>query len=242
MKNKLSKQAMKINNINKIVAGLFIAFTVSSCVKDENSPGYEYMPDMYRSPAIEAYVDYGEVRSWLPNDSLKDRLTALQPPMGTISYSGKEANELNLPYKRFPSKAMIKTHGLVSQYYSETDYEESVNDKSPLAFNLENAKKGEELYNRFCDHCHGAEGKSDGAIAEKGFIIPTSNAFDRPEGQMFYSITYGRNMMGSHASQLNKKERWQVIQYIHVLNNGGTFPTETEKNVVSDTTIVTEIQ
>jgi len=35
-----------------------------------------------------------------------------------------------------------------------------------------------------------------------------------PEGQMFYSVAYGKNMMGSYASQLSRKQRWQVIKYI----------------------------
>ncbi len=35
-----------------------------------------------------------------------------------------------------------------------------------------------------------------------------------PEGQMFYSVTYGKNKMGSYASQLNTKQRWMVIAYI----------------------------
>ncbi|MEN8810342.1 MAG: hypothetical protein ABF272_03010, partial [Flavobacteriales bacterium] len=38
---------------------------------------------------------------------------------------------------------------------------------------------------------------------------------ERPDGQMFYSITYGKGVMGAHASQLNQKERWQVINYIN---------------------------
>jgi hypothetical protein len=35
-----------------------------------------------------------------------------------------------------------------------------------------------------------------------------------PEGQMFYSVTYGKNKMGSYASQLNTEQRWMVIAYI----------------------------
>ena len=35
-----------------------------------------------------------------------------------------------------------------------------------------------------------------------------------PEGQMFYSVTYGKNLMGSYASQLSRKQRWQIIRYI----------------------------
>jgi hypothetical protein len=35
-----------------------------------------------------------------------------------------------------------------------------------------------------------------------------------PEGQMFYSVTYGKNKMGSYASQLDARQRWMVIQFI----------------------------
>ena len=35
-----------------------------------------------------------------------------------------------------------------------------------------------------------------------------------PDGQMFYSVTYGKNKMGSYASQLDSRQRWMVIDYI----------------------------
>jgi hypothetical protein len=35
-----------------------------------------------------------------------------------------------------------------------------------------------------------------------------------PAGQMFYSVTYGKGMMGSYASQLNTVQRWMVIAFI----------------------------
>jgi SNF family Na+-dependent transporter len=35
-----------------------------------------------------------------------------------------------------------------------------------------------------------------------------------PAGQMFYSLAYGKNTMGSYASQMTRKQRWQVIAYI----------------------------
>ena len=44
-------------NIIAPVAAVMAVLT--GCVTDPNSPGLEYMPDMYRSPAVEAYVDYG---------------------------------------------------------------------------------------------------------------------------------------------------------------------------------------
>ena len=35
-----------------------------------------------------------------------------------------------------------------------------------------------------------------------------------PQGTMFHSMTYGKGQMGSYASQLNTKQRWEVIAYI----------------------------
>ena len=45
------------------------------------------------------------------------------------------------------------------------------------------------------------------------------------EGQMFYSIYYGKGMMGSHASLLNKKEIWTLVHYVRKFQdpNYGTF-------------------
>ena len=35
-----------------------------------------------------------------------------------------------------------------------------------------------------------------------------------PEGTMFHVTTYGKGNMGSYASQLDRKQRWMVVQYI----------------------------
>ena len=52
----------------------FVFTTVSSCVKHPDSPGYEYVDDMFRSQAIEAYIDYGLVGDKV-NDTLKNTIS-----------------------------------------------------------------------------------------------------------------------------------------------------------------------
>jgi hypothetical protein len=42
-----------------------------------------------------------------------------------------------------------------------------------------------------------------------------------PMGQMMYSVTYGKNLMGSYASQLSTKQRWMVIHYVKSKQPGG---------------------
>ncbi len=41
------------------------------------------------------------------------------------------------------------------------------------------------------------------------------------DGTMFHSVTYGRNTMGSYASQLTTEQRWMVIQYIRDKQSAG---------------------
>ncbi len=33
-------------------------------------------------------------------------------------------------------------------------------------------------------------------------------------GTMFHSVTYGKGNMGSYASQLDRKQRWMIVQYV----------------------------
>ncbi len=35
-----------------------------------------------------------------------------------------------------------------------------------------------------------------------------------PIGQMYYSVTYGKNLMGPYSSQLNHHQRWLVVNYV----------------------------
>jgi mono/diheme cytochrome c family protein len=44
--------------------------------------------------------------------------------------------------------------------------------------------------------------------------LTSSHYVEMPVGTMFHSITYGKGNMGSYASQLSRKQRWMVIQYV----------------------------
>ena len=188
----------KINMSIKSIASL-LGFVVlggiilNSCKSDPNSPGVEYMPDMYRSPSYETYGVGKE----------ENGMSARIPAENSIS-----RGEDNLPYA-----------------YPETleGYEAAgANLKNPLANTEENVAKGKAVYMRFCVHCHGKKGKGDGTVPTNS-EFPTVPAYDGatlkdlPEGKMFHSIHYGKNLMGSHASQLTKTERWQVVLFVQTL-------------------------
>jgi mono/diheme cytochrome c family protein len=190
------------------VAGFLLNGLTSCGKKDPNSPGVEFMPDMYRSPSLEYYSVHT-----VDGDTVYN---AKHPVKGTVA------------------------RGYIPFMYenSPTGYESAgVNLKNPL---LENNREkleadGEVLYTKFCIHCHGATGQGDGKVAAKLPGAPPSYSGtlkNLPEGKIFYSITYGKGLMGQHASQVNQEERWKLVAYVQKLQGPKEAP-------VSDSTKVT---
>jgi mono/diheme cytochrome c family protein len=180
----------------------------------------EYMPDMYRSAPIEAYVDYGEFKG-KHVDSLVKSNPALLPPAGTVPYSSNSLNDL--PYEHGVLPGFDKSHGLYGVPVDSNGYSNSATDVNPIGFSEDVAKEGKRLYGNFCIHCHGEKGDGQGSV-----VVNSNGAFPAPPsyqtalkdlsaGKIFYSMTYGKGLMGSHASQLSKEERWKVVYHVQKL-------------------------
>ena len=203
---------------------VIVAFAmITSCTTDPNSPGVEYMPDMYRSPAIEAYVDYGEDPYYVTEEvavSQRNKQSARKPVAGSIAFQEKD-KALVLPYP-YPN---------TTEGYELAGKE----NRSPLPTTLENIEAGALSFGLMCSHCHGENGKGDGAISKNGHIlgIPdfSGKLKDLPEGKMYHTLMYGKGLMGSHASQISPKGLWQIVQYIKVMQNGGEMPSFDENGV-----------
>ncbi|MEN8187861.1 MAG: cytochrome c, partial [Bacteroidota bacterium] len=90
---------------------------------------------------------------------------------------------------------------------------------SPIMTSDKNLAKGKKLYNIYCTVCHGETGDGQGPMVlnEKFLGVPNYKDREITGGSIYHVIMYGRNMMGSHASQLNNNERWQVVQYVEKL-------------------------
>jgi len=188
-----------ILSLSAAVAG---ALVMQSCSHDPLSPGYEYMPDMYRSQAYEVYS----------TSPFSDKGSSLLPPTGTISRFNEETLPYYEPYLLPNSNEGYEAAGLQI--------------KSPYPASEEFLKNGEKIYKNFCIHCHGAKGDGNGILVERDKFAGVPSYYsaalkDLPEGKMYHTIFYGKNYMGSHASQINYKERWAVIQWVQKLRNEG---------------------
>jgi mono/diheme cytochrome c family protein len=177
--------------------------TISSCGSSKREPGKIYMPDMAYSRALETYtlLDSTKFTSDV-KDLGKEIFYNAKPVAGTIARG--EIAEYTLPD-------------------DSAGYAQSASIKNPLP-PLAGADSAEaaRLYNINCAICHGADGKANGPLATSGKIGGVANlALDQyikmADGTMYHSIYYGKNNMGSYASQLSRKQRWQMVQYIRTL-------------------------
>ena len=97
---------------------------------------------------------------------------------------------------------------------------------SPVAGNKNALTRGAIVYANYCETCHGPAGKGDGRVAQRGFPAPPSllaqKALQMKDGQMFHVLTYGQGNMPSYASQIERDDRWKVIEYVRMLQTKGT--------------------
>lgn len=186
---------------SKLFSGVLlfnIMLVAVACERGPQDPGLEYMPDMYRSPSYETYQ---------PNALFADSSSARLPVPGSIPR--------NYEFFHYPS--------------SNEGYIAAGNDlKNPFEANEVNITEGKRLYTNFCMHCHGETGNGDGSLIATGKFPPPPSYVtgmssrggkmsDLTDGKIFHTITYGINLMGAHASQLNPQERWKIVMYVHQL-------------------------
>ena len=197
----MNKKVTTIISLMAVFGCFTIAFT--SCEsKDKNSPGVEFMPDMYRSPSLESNMGYVDMNT---GDTLQ---TNRMPVEGTIA-----RGFMPFPYANTPDGYELA----------------KVNAHNPLEKNDANVKEGEALYGKFCVHCHGASGQGDGPVGLKLPGAPPAytapDKINMTEGELFHIITYGKGLMGPHAPLVSQEERWKLVLYIqHLQHPDGAAP------------------
>jgi mono/diheme cytochrome c family protein len=172
----------------KLIIALGFFVSLVSC-NDKRTPQTQYMPDMYVSVP---YKTDGE-------NGLKGEPVNSKPVSGTIPRGGHPAYDI----------------GNTNEGYEKAKAEV----KNPLEKTDKNLENGKKMYTIYCISCHGKKGDGNGYLsqAEKFEGIPNYKDRDITEGSIYHVLIHGKNLMGSHSSQLTYKERWQIVQYVEVL-------------------------
>lgn len=170
------------------------AVVLASCSKVRRNTGRVYMPDMTYSRAYETYA------------------------------STEALQKKGVHYNAMPVEGTIARGDTLTVYPNKNDtagYAASKNFTNPLhTWTTEQFNEAKRLYLIYCGICHGEKLDGQGPLFTSGAFPPAPKNFMADdmkalaEGTMFHSVTYGKNMMGSYASQLSTEQRWMIIHYI----------------------------
>ncbi|MCC6584915.1 MAG: cytochrome c [Chitinophagales bacterium] len=170
---------------------IVLVLGLTSCIRSSKQPGRQYMPDMAEAVAYEAGS---------PNPIFKDGKTNQLAPAGSMA-RGKYIYPL-----------------------SDSDYEKSASViTDPFTFTKDEIEgEGKNLFTVNCAICHGEKGDGQGYLVQINKFPPPPSYLSEPllslaDGKRYHTLMYGKNMMGSYASQLNHRERWLVLSYVKSL-------------------------
>jgi mono/diheme cytochrome c family protein len=91
----------------------------------------------------------------------------------------------------------------------------------PLEVTPELMKRGEQRFNINCAVCHGPLAAGDGIVKQYGLATVVSLQDDRirnmADGEIFNTITFGKNTMMAYGPRVTVRDRWAVICYLRAL-------------------------
>ncbi|MCS7009170.1 MAG: cytochrome c, partial [Chthoniobacterales bacterium] len=91
----------------------------------------------------------------------------------------------------------------------------------PIPITLETLQRGQERYRINCQVCHGPLGFGNGPAYELGLTTVANLHLDRiraqPDGEIFNTITHGKNTMLGYGSKIQVDDRWAIIAYLRAL-------------------------
>lgn len=169
---------------------------------------------MSRKPPIEIFPDMDrqlKLRPQQPNGFFPNGISSQPPVPGTVRRSQpiQTAAGPVFPFEDAP----VNTGRLPGT----TNFVEL----NPLAVTGALLQRGRERFGIYCAPCHGPMGDGNGVTRKLGMSV-VANLHDQrivemPDGEIFNTITHGKNLMQGYAAQIPVEDRWAIVAYVRVL-------------------------
>jgi len=210
-----------------MLRGFFLIFILSGVAlvaifgfRGQHSTGspLEVFPDMVRQP---------KVRAQAPSGFFADGRGSRVPINGTIPIGydmprpqtiASPAGAVSVPPTR--SHLSFSDGG---DYYNSGKMGTNWGTGLPPELGLDAAlmERGRERFSITCAMCHGATATGNGITKQYGLATVVTLQDDRirkmADGEIFNTITNGKNTMMAYGSNLTVRDRWAVIAYLRAL-------------------------
>jgi len=93
---------------------------------------------------------------------------------------------------------------------------------NPIQITAELMARGRQRYQINCQPCHGALGDGNGVTKKLGMVavrdLHEPRIVKMGDGELFFVISNGRNLMGPYAAQITVEDRWAIVAYVRALH------------------------
>lgn len=171
--------------------------------------------DLSRRSPIEIFPDMDrqlKLRPQTPNSFFPNGLSSQLPPPGTVAQTGprRVGGRAVYPFEDDPVNTGRVRGG--------TNFVEL----NPLPVTGPLLARGRERFTIYCTPCHGATGEGNGITKKIGAMAVVASLHDKrivelPDGDLFNTITHGKNLMGAYGPQIPVEDRWAIVAYVRAL-------------------------
>jgi mono/diheme cytochrome c family protein len=168
-----------------------------------------------RKPPLEVFSDMNrqlKLRPQKPNDFFANGVSSQLPPPGTIPRSAPVQTVSGAVY-RFEDSPLNTGRITGTTNFAGTN---------PLPVSGALLKRGRERFDIYCAPCHGALGDGNGITKKIGDMPAVANLHDKrivemADGEIFNTITFGKNTMGAYGPIVPAEDRWAIVAYLRAL-------------------------
>ena len=181
--------------------------------KSQKTP-IEIFPDMDHQPKVKAQV---------PSQFFADGRGNREPVPGTVPLGSAmplhkpidgSTGESQSPYKQVRFSSGVS-------YFDTGKMDNKWGTGIPFEATPELIARGQERYAISCKVCHGATGAGNGIAGKYGLVaianLHQTRIRDMADGEIFNTITHGKNTMMGYGDRIQVQDRWAIIAYIRAL-------------------------
>lgn len=179
-------------------------------------PEIEIFPDMVRQPKVRAQTE---------SNFFADKRGNREPIPGTvpIGYDMPMPHDEGTAVDAKGESAMHAHMGFSegTDYYNTGKMGANWGTGIPMNATPQLLERGRQRFNINCMPCHGELANGDGIVKQFGLATVVSLQDDRirnmPDGQIFETITNGKNTMMPYGPRVVVPDRWAIICYLRTL-------------------------
>ena len=169
-----------------------------------------------RNTPIQIFADMKrqlKLRPQTPNAFFANGLSSQLPVVGTVPQSKPVVigGQEYFPYEDVP----VFTGRLPG---TTTNFVEN----NPLPVTVQMMERGKERFTIYCSPCHGQQGDGTGITKKIGAMAVVANLHDKrivemPDGEIFNTISNGKNLMGTYGPNVPVEDRWAIVAYLRAV-------------------------